>query len=93
MYLDYHLTIRLSSIDLREDKHYLSDHPGLVPVTTAQVCVRIMCFCLLVFYFFSYNIKMMMSIHNQGEELRKQIGATYYIECSSKTQQVAVNSF
>lgn len=25
--------------DLREDKHYLADHPGLVPVTTAQVCV------------------------------------------------------
>jgi hypothetical protein len=24
-------------IDLREDKHYLADHPGLVPVTTAQV--------------------------------------------------------
>jgi len=23
--------------DLREDKHYLSDHPGLVPVTTVQV--------------------------------------------------------
>lgn len=23
--------------DLREDKYYLSDHPGLVPVTTAQV--------------------------------------------------------
>lgn len=45
--------------DLREDKHYLADHPGLVPVTTAQ-----------------------------GEELRKQIGAAYYIECSSKTQQV-----
>ncbi|XP_010503426.1 PREDICTED: rac-like GTP-binding protein ARAC8 isoform X1 [Camelina sativa] len=45
-------------IDLREDKHYLSDHPGLSPVTTSQ-----------------------------GEELRKHIGATYYIECSSKTQQ------
>ncbi|PIA62149.1 hypothetical protein AQUCO_00200270v1 [Aquilegia coerulea] len=44
--------------DLREDKHYLADHPGAVPVTTAQ-----------------------------GEELRKQIGAAYYIECSSKTQQ------
>nr|KYP52875.1 Rac-like GTP-binding protein ARAC10 [Cajanus cajan] len=43
---------------LREDKHYMADHPGLVPVTTEQ-----------------------------GEELRKQIGATYYIECSSKTQQ------
>uniref|UniRef100_A0A7N0RAU4 Uncharacterized protein n=1 Tax=Kalanchoe fedtschenkoi TaxID=63787 RepID=A0A7N0RAU4_KALFE len=44
--------------DLREDKHYLANHPGLVPVTTSQ-----------------------------GEELRKQIGASYYIECSSKTQQ------
>jgi len=28
---------------------------------------------------------------NQGEELRKQIGAMYYIECSSKTQQVMMN--
>jgi hypothetical protein len=46
-------------LDLREDRHYLSDHPGLSPVTTSQ-----------------------------GEELRKHIGATYYIECSSKTQQV-----
>ncbi|XP_068636364.1 rac-like GTP-binding protein RAC1 isoform X2 [Aristolochia californica] len=47
-----------TKLDLREDKYYLSDHPGLVPVTTAQ-----------------------------GEELRKQIGAAYYVECSSKTQQ------
>ncbi|WMV21576.1 hypothetical protein MTR67_014961 [Solanum verrucosum] len=46
------------AVNLREDKHFLADHPGLVPVTTAQ-----------------------------GEELRKQIGAAYYIECSSKTQQ------
>ncbi|KAF7100438.1 hypothetical protein CFC21_101954, partial [Triticum aestivum] len=43
---------------LREDKQYLLDHPGVVPVTTAQ-----------------------------GEELRKHIGATCYVECSSKTQQ------
>ncbi|CAN6164473.1 unnamed protein product, partial [Urochloa humidicola] len=47
-----------TKLDLREDKHYLLDHPGAVPVTTAQ-----------------------------GEELRKYIGATCYIECSSKTQQ------
>ncbi|CAF2145121.1 hypothetical protein BRARA_B03833 [Brassica rapa] len=47
-----------TKLDLREDRHYLADHPGLSPVTTAQ-----------------------------GEELRKLIGATYYIECSSKTQQ------
>ncbi|KAF1867759.1 hypothetical protein Lal_00050192 [Lupinus albus] len=45
-------------IDLRQDKYYLADHPGLVPVTSEQ-----------------------------GEELRKLIGAAYYIECSSKTQQ------
>lgn len=24
-------------VDLREDKLYMADHPGLVPVTTAQV--------------------------------------------------------
>ncbi|CAN6448606.1 unnamed protein product [Victoria cruziana] len=48
-----------TKLDLREDRQYLSDHPGLVPVTAVQ-----------------------------GEELRKQIGARYYIECSSKTQQV-----
>ncbi|WOL19862.1 rho-related protein from plants 1 rop1-like protein [Canna indica] len=48
-----------TKLDLREDNRYLVDHPGIVPVTTAQ-----------------------------GDELRKQIGATYYIECSSKTQQV-----
>ncbi|KAK8455194.1 hypothetical protein SEVIR_4G101900v4 [Setaria viridis] len=48
-----------TKLDCREDKHYLLDHPGAVPVTTAQ-----------------------------GEELRKHIGATCYIECSSKTQQV-----
>ncbi|KAG5039535.1 hypothetical protein JHK85_012011 [Glycine max] len=47
-----------TKLDLREDKHYLADHPGLVPVTSEQ-----------------------------GEELRKLVGATYYIECSSKTQQ------
>ncbi|XP_038679088.1 rac-like GTP-binding protein 3 isoform X2 [Tripterygium wilfordii] len=47
-----------TKLDLREDKHYLTDHPGLEPVTPAQ-----------------------------GEELRKHIGALYYIECSSKTQQ------
>ncbi|XP_010928578.3 rac-like GTP-binding protein 3 [Elaeis guineensis] len=47
-----------TKLDLREDKYFLSDHPGIMPVTTAQ-----------------------------GEELRKQIGAAYYIECSSKTQQ------
>ncbi|KAE8812837.1 RAC-ROP-like G-protein [Hordeum vulgare] len=47
-----------TKLDLREDKHYLLDHPGMIPVTTAQ-----------------------------GEELRKQVGALYYIECSSKTQQ------
>ncbi|XP_048626340.1 rac-like GTP-binding protein ARAC10 isoform X2 [Brassica napus] len=53
-----HMILTTFYLDLREDRHYLADHPGLSPVTTAQ-----------------------------GEELRKLIGATYYIECSSKTQQ------
>ncbi|PKA48876.1 Rac-like GTP-binding protein 3 [Apostasia shenzhenica] len=47
-----------TKMDLREDKRYLADHPGIVPVSTTQ-----------------------------GEELRRQIGAAFYVECSSKTQQ------
>ncbi|KAK4835596.1 hypothetical protein QYF36_011773 [Acer negundo] len=45
-----------TKLGLRKDKHYMVDHLGLVPVTTAQ-----------------------------GEEIHKQIGATYYIECSSNS--------
>ncbi|KAG6774742.1 hypothetical protein POTOM_022111 [Populus tomentosa] len=47
-----------TKLDLREDKQFFVDHPGAVPITTAQ-----------------------------GEELKKLIGAPFYIECSSKTQQ------
>ncbi|KAH9611465.1 hypothetical protein KSS87_002198 [Heliosperma pusillum] len=52
------LVLAGTKLDLREDKHYLADRPGIVPVSTTE-----------------------------GEELRKQIGAAYYVECSSKTQQ------
>uniref|UniRef100_J3L925 Uncharacterized protein n=1 Tax=Oryza brachyantha TaxID=4533 RepID=J3L925_ORYBR len=51
-----------TKLDLRDDKQFFVDHPGAVPITTAQ-----------------------------GEELRKQIGAPYYIECSSKTQLVLLS--
>ncbi|VAH09022.1 unnamed protein product [Triticum turgidum subsp. durum] len=44
--------------DLRDDEQFFVDHPGAVPISTAQ-----------------------------GEELKKVIGATTYVECSSKTQQ------
>ncbi|KAI4983482.1 hypothetical protein ZWY2020_023974 [Hordeum vulgare] len=47
-----------TKLDLRDDKQFFVDHPGAVPISTAQ-----------------------------GEELKKVIGATAYIECSSKTQQ------
>lgn len=47
-----------TKLDLRDNISYLSDHPGVSVVTSAQ-----------------------------GEELRRQIGAVAYIECSSKTQQ------
>jgi hypothetical protein len=73
--------------DLREDKHYLMDHPGLVPVTTAQVYL----WCLLNSndpVLASGNLFDLYICTLQGEELRRQIGAMYYIECSSKTQQV-----
>ncbi|KAK6920751.1 Small GTPase [Dillenia turbinata] len=33
----YGLQLMYNIVDLREDKRYLADHPGLVPVTTAQV--------------------------------------------------------
>nr|ADD23346.1 rac-type small GTP-binding protein [Triticum aestivum] len=47
-----------TKLDLRDDQQFFVDHPGAVPISTAQ-----------------------------GEELKKVIGATAYIECSSKTQQ------
>ncbi|GMH24008.1 hypothetical protein Nepgr_025851 [Nepenthes gracilis] len=47
-----------TKLDLRDDKQFFLDHPGAMPISTAQ-----------------------------GEELKKLIGASAYIECSSKTQQ------
>jgi hypothetical protein len=41
----------------------------------------------LQFLLWSYPFSSCM----QGEELRKQIGAAAYIECSSKTQQVVMS--
>ncbi|KAH7365134.1 hypothetical protein KP509_18G010600 [Ceratopteris richardii] len=47
-----------TKLDLRDNKPYLMEHPGVVPITSIY-----------------------------GEELRKQIGAAAYVECSAKTQQ------
>ncbi|XP_041998906.1 protein MCM10 homolog isoform X1 [Salvia splendens] len=47
-----------TKIDLREDEQFFVEHPGAIPISTAQ-----------------------------GEELKKMIGASAYIECSSKTQE------
>lgn len=74
--------------DLREDKHYLMDHPGLVPVTTAQVYLQY----LLNKRLMHFVIVDLAICAFQGEELRRQIGAMYYVECSSKTQQVKLLS-
>lgn len=49
---------------------------------------------LASFFFSNVNYKKKVNFVNltltnkQGEELRKQIGASAYIECSAKTQQV-----
>ncbi|KAL7174330.1 hypothetical protein ACSBR2_033569 [Camellia fascicularis] len=58
--------------DLREDKQFFVDHPGAVPITTAQ-CV-------------SPTKRNLTSYLLKGEELKKLIGAAAYNECSSKTQ-------
>ncbi|KAL5987612.1 Ras-related C3 botulinum toxin substrate 3 [Asimina triloba] len=74
-----------TKLDLREDKYYLADHPGLVTVTTTQFSTS-----AIVYSIHHPDCKVFRKhIRNKysGEELRKQIGAAYYIECSSKTQQ------
>ncbi|WZZ02979.1 hypothetical protein YC2023_088900 [Brassica napus] len=48
-----------TKLDLRDDKQYFVEHPGAVPISTAQ-----------------------------GEELKRLVGASAYIESSAKTQQV-----
>ncbi|XP_021316258.1 rac-like GTP-binding protein 3 isoform X2 [Sorghum bicolor] len=75
-----------TKLDLREDKHYLMDHPGLVPVTTAQVYLQYLLNKRLM-HFVIKNFGDLAICTFQGEELRRQIGAMYYVECSSKTQQ------
>ncbi|KAG1334967.1 Rac-like GTP-binding protein RAC2 [Cocos nucifera] len=75
--------------DLRDDKQFLIDHPGATPITTSQASLSIRTkilsnsFIKLHEYFTSYFFCL-----DQGEELKKLIGAAVYIECSSKTQQV-----
>lgn len=46
-----------SIIDLRDDKHYLADHPGLVPVTSAQVWL-FPCLLLVSVLWFLLNRKL-----------------------------------
>ncbi|KAL2321872.1 hypothetical protein Fmac_026251 [Flemingia macrophylla] len=74
-----------TKLDLRQDKHYLADHPGLVPVTSEQVQRLSLLATQRIQY--QCSLKLLCFVHKQGEELRKLVGATYYIECSSKTQQ------
>lgn len=58
-------------------------------ITSAQVnCL----FSSIILYSKTFDLSRVRLAHSeyikQGEELRKQIGAAAYIECSSKTQQV-----
>ncbi|MFQ6660899.1 hypothetical protein Gotur_029248 [Gossypium turneri] len=34
------LLLNFLTVDLREDKQFFIDHPGAVPITTAQVLIR-----------------------------------------------------
>jgi Ras-related C3 botulinum toxin substrate 1 len=85
--------------DLRDHRAYLADHPGASTITTAQVCFFIF-HLVSMLNAISYQQIVIRSAMQfpliplplvmQGEELRKQIGAAAYIECSSKTQQVVM---
>ena len=71
--------------DLRDDKQFFIDHPGAVPISTQQVRTSTFIHAFLM----SIPVLMiLMRIILKGEELKRVIGAPYYIECSSKTQQV-----
>lgn len=84
--------------DLRDDKQFFVDHPGAVPITTAQV--RFLGKKMLYIYIYMQNFSQttitltacvtyqtsLLSL--KGEELKKLIAAPFYVECSSKTQQV-----
>lgn len=97
--------IWLDCPDLRDHRAYLADHPGASTITTAQVSSfivfllvkcrmlyltgqRVMTKYLTVSLIALFTLPLVM----QGEELRKQIGAAAYIECSSKTQQVVMSN-
>ena len=85
--------------DLRDHRAYLADHPGASTITTAQVCSFIV-YLVSMLNAISYQqivirsamrfLLIPLPLFMQGEELRKQIGAAAYIECSSKTQQVVM---
>lgn len=85
--------------DLRDHRAYLADHPGASTITTAQVRSFIV-YLVSMLNAMSYQqmvirramkfLLIPLPLVLQGEELRKQIGAAAYIECSSKTQQVVM---
>ncbi|XP_059459923.1 rac-like GTP-binding protein 5 isoform X1 [Corylus avellana] len=78
-----------TKLDLRDDKQFFIDHPGAVPITTAQV--KLIAPCIFLFSYprplLYLNVWFDFWFSLKGEELRKLIGAPAYIECSSKTQQ------
>lgn len=93
-----------STPDLREDKQFFADHPGAVPISTQQVyCLVYVWFDSLllsiqirteIHYASSWqkvgflSEKLNLPFPLKGEDLKKLIGASAYIECSAKTQQV-----
>lgn len=85
--------------DLRDDKQFFIDHPGSVPITTAQVNMISLLVNVICNWDIFWNVlvkrrkrKNWHCISLKGEELRRSINSPAYIECSSKTQQVLVES-
>ena len=78
--------------DLREDG-YLAHHMGYDLITTSQVCSIFLYIIYLPNFMLHIAEHVLTESQLQGEELRKQIGAAAYIECSSRTQQVIRESY
>lgn len=93
MHKQYRENLSPFYLDLREDRRYANEQMGYDVITSSQVCFPQF---LLIFSFPMWSVMFLegeaqlceLNINKQGEELRKQIGASAYIECSAKTQQV-----
>lgn len=73
--MDHHLTKNMRWMEVMVNDHSIKD----------QMVLK----CLTYVFVLSFSMRFrLLFCGEQGEELRKMVGAAGYVECSSKTQQV-----